>query len=75
MAHGKGNRTSGNKKRPNVGVRGKRSKVNSGPSMADVVRGEVPPNPEAEIEAKRSDLPTEQLPPDAAAIRRRRKPL
>lgn len=71
MAHGKGNRTSGNKKRSNVGNR-RSSKTNKGPSMADVTRGELPANPEAEIEARESDLPIDQLPADAVAIRRRR---
>jgi len=72
MAHGRGYGTSGKKGRAGVGAHG-RNKFNKGPSMADVTREEAPPNPDAEIEARRSDAPTDELPPDAAAIRRRRR--
>ena len=71
MAHGKGNSTSGNKKRANVGTPAGGGKV-KGPGMDEVVKGEMPANPDAEIEAMRSDAPTEDLSPDAAAIRRSR---
>lgn len=70
MAHGKGNSTSGNKKRAGVGSR-EGANWNKGPGMDNELRGEMPANPDAEIEAMRSDEPTENLPPDAAAIRNR----
>ena len=41
--------------------------------MDEVLKGEMPADPAAEIEARRSDRKTEDLPPDAAAIRRRRE--
>ena len=66
---GKGNKTSGNKKRGNVGNR-PGPRLNKGPRMSEVLRGEMPANAEAEIEARRSDAPVDALPPDAAAIRR-----
>lgn len=71
MASGAGRRTSGIKHRPGVGTR-KGPNFNKGPRMSEVTRGEKPTDPDAEIEAKRSDLPDDALPADAAAIRRRR---
>lgn len=72
MGHGRGYGTSGKKKRSGVGTRAG-ERLNKGPGMDEIVKGELPANPEAEIEAMRSDRDTVDLPPDAAAIRRRRK--
>jgi hypothetical protein len=68
---GKGNKTSGRKKRAGVGKRAGSESTNKGPGMAQIVRGETSTNPAAEIAARHSDVPTDQLPPDAAAIRKR----
>lgn len=70
MPTGKGYKTSGRKSRAGVGTRAGEN-TNKGPGMDEVLRGEVPTNPEAEIEARHSDVPTDQLPPDAAEIRKR----
>ena len=71
MAHGKGNSTSGSKKRPGVGTRAGEN-FKKGEGMDQIKQGETPADPAAEIEALHSDTPTEDLPPDAAAIRRKR---
>ena len=67
---GKGRRTSGKKSRPGVGTRA--GGRDTGPGMDQVLKGEMPLNPEAEIEARRSDRADEDLPADARAVRRRR---
>lgn len=64
---GKGRRTSGKKRRPGVGTRA--GGRDTGPGMDEVLKGEMPANPAAEIEARRSNA---ELPDDARAVRRRR---
>ena len=72
MGHGKGNRTSGKKKRAGAGSR-EGANWNKGPGMDEITRGEMPgADRAAEIEARRSDEPNENLPADSAAIRRQR---
>ena len=67
---GKGRSTSGKKRRSGVGTRA--GNRDTGPGMDEVVKGELPASPEAEIEARRSDAPDDELPPDAQAARRGR---
>lgn len=60
----------GEKRKPGVGTRPGTS-FNKGPGMDKIVEGEAPPaDPAAEIEARRSDAPDDQLPPDAQARRK-----
>ena len=71
MSSGKGRHTSGKTKRAGVGTRAG-SGLKRGQGMDEIVRGEMPADPAAEVEARRSDLPADQLPESAAEIRRRR---
>jgi hypothetical protein len=64
---GKGRKPSGKKGRPEVGTRA--GTRDTGPGMDAVLRGEMPANPDAEIEARRSDRRDDELPPDAQAAR------
>ena len=68
MGSGKGKRRSGS------GTPNRTNTVGSkkGPGMDRVLKGEKPSDPEAEIEAKRSDEPTEALPADTQAVRKGR---
>lgn len=62
----------GEKRKPGVGTRAG-SSLKKGPGMDEVLRGETTPaDPAAEIEARRSDAPDEQLPADSRARRARK---